>query len=122
MGKNITLSVPDSLYAVMKEHPEVNWSTIARRAIEAFVKVLSKAEEANDKISKTYGSGVESRVSMGFGDNFNENRFPAQEGMYGFGYNAGINFNIVVQPTKRQPQGKSATELKEALKTATSEV
>ena len=121
MGKNMTLAVPDSLYAVMKEHTEVNWSDIARRAIEAFVKVLSKSEEANDRMTRLYGKEVESRIAVGIGESFNENKFPAMEGMFGFGYNASINFNANIQPIKNQMQTKKTTGLREAFGTATKE-
>ena len=119
MGKNITLAVPDNMYAVMKEHTEVNWSDIARRAIEAFVKVLSKSEEANDKMARLYGKEVESRIAVGIGESFNENKFPAMEGMFGFGYNASINFNANIQPIRNQMQNRRHAGLKEAFETAT---
>ena len=119
MGKNMTLAVPDNLYAVMKEHTEVNWSDIARRAIEAFVKVLSKSEEANDKMARLYGKEVESRIAVGIGESFNENKFPAMEGMFGFGYNASINFNANIQPIRNQMQTRRPAGLKEAFETAT---
>ncbi len=121
MGKNITLAVPDNLYAVMKEHTEVNWSDVARRAIEAFVKVLSKSEEANERIERVYGKEVESRIAVGIGESFNENKFPAMAGMFGFGYNASINFNANIQPIKSQVQAKKTAGLKEAFETATKE-
>ena len=121
MGKNITLAVPDNMYAVMKEHTEVNWSDIARRAIEAFIKVLSKSEEAKGRITKLYGKEVESRVAVGIGESFNENKFPAMEGMFGFGYNASINFNANIQPVKNQVQTKKTIGFKEAFETATKE-
>ena len=30
---NMTLSIPDDLHALMKDHPEINWSAVARRAL-----------------------------------------------------------------------------------------
>ncbi len=30
---NLTLSVPDDLYAEMKKHPEIRWSEVARQAL-----------------------------------------------------------------------------------------
>lgn len=38
MPKNITIYIPDSLVREMDELPEVNWSEVARNAIELYVK------------------------------------------------------------------------------------
>ncbi len=38
---NITLSLPEDLYRVVKEHREIRWSEIARRAIEEYAKKLA---------------------------------------------------------------------------------
>lgn len=37
---NITLSVPEILYKNMKRHSDVNWSEVARKAIEMRIKDL----------------------------------------------------------------------------------
>ncbi|KYK28545.1 MAG: hypothetical protein AYK19_20820 [Theionarchaea archaeon DG-70-1] len=37
---NITLSLPEDIYAVVKEHKEIRWSEIARRAIEDYARKL----------------------------------------------------------------------------------
>ena len=34
---NITLSIPPDLYKKMKEHPEIKWSEVARRAIAEYL-------------------------------------------------------------------------------------
>lgn len=38
---NITLSVPDDIYFIMKQHAEIKWSEVARRAISDYAKKLS---------------------------------------------------------------------------------
>ena len=38
---NITLSVPEDVHAIMKEHKEIRWSEIARRAISDYAKKLA---------------------------------------------------------------------------------
>ena len=38
---NITLSVPDDIYFIMKQHGEITWSEVARRAISDYAKKLS---------------------------------------------------------------------------------
>ena len=122
MTKNITLAIPDDIYVLMKEHPEISWSTIARKSIQAFAKVLGKAEESEEEIAKKYGKEVTSRFSMGISENSNENRYPAEAGMLGYGYNAGVNFNINVQPTRQQAVTKpQVPKKKDILEEATKE-
>src|SRR5271157_2935871 len=115
MTKNITLSVPDELYTLMKEHPEISWSTIARRGMQAFAKVLAKSDESEEAISSKYGKNVASRFSMSIGENYGENKFQAEAGMLGSNFNAGINFNINVQPTKQQVHQNQTLSKKEVL-------
>ena len=43
---NITLSIPEEIYKIMKKYKEISWSEIARQAIEKFSKKL----ELLDKI------------------------------------------------------------------------
>ncbi|MHA1143396.1 MAG: hypothetical protein ACTSRW_01535 [Candidatus Helarchaeota archaeon] len=47
---NMTFSIPDDLYKKMKQHPEIKWSQIARKAI---IKYLENLEIANHIISKS---------------------------------------------------------------------
>jgi hypothetical protein len=112
MAKNMTLSIPDSVYALMKAHPEINWSNIAKRGIEAFAIVLSKAENAEGEIKKSYGGDVQARMNYSINENSNQGRNPMEEGMIGMYYNSGINFSVNVQPTKqgRVPQSKKILE------------
>ncbi|WP_297184431.1 hypothetical protein [Thermococcus sp.] len=37
---NMTISVPDDLYEIMKKHREIKWSEIARRAMWEYAKKL----------------------------------------------------------------------------------
>ena len=37
---NITLSLPEDVYKIMKKHKEIRWSEIARQAIEKFTKKI----------------------------------------------------------------------------------
>jgi len=41
---SITLSVPEELKAEMDEHPEMNWSEIARQAIRDKIIILKKMD------------------------------------------------------------------------------
>ena len=70
---NITLSLPDQIHEIMKEHREIRWSEIARKAIIEQVlklrlmdKIASKSkltlkdiEEINEKVKK----GLHSKLS-----------------------------------------------------------
>jgi hypothetical protein len=38
---NITLSLPEDLYRIVKEHREIRWSEVARRAIEDYARKLA---------------------------------------------------------------------------------
>lgn len=38
---NITLNLPDDIYHIMKQHGEIKWSEIARRAISDYAKKLT---------------------------------------------------------------------------------
>ncbi len=100
MGKNITLSVPDSVYAMMKEHPEINWSNVAKKGIEAFATILSKAETAESEIKKSYGNDVMVRSYFGMSENTNHSRNPSEDGMISSNYNASLTFFTNVMPTR----------------------
>jgi len=41
---NITVSVPEDLYRRMKEHPEVKWSEVVRRAIKEYLEKMKTTE------------------------------------------------------------------------------
>ncbi|MEM3227394.1 MAG: hypothetical protein QXK65_00395 [Candidatus Micrarchaeaceae archaeon] len=111
-GKNITLTVTEETWRAMKAHGEINWSDIARRSIDAFAKALSKADEVGKGIESAYGSGVETKMNIGFSEGFNENKWPAQDGMYGFGYNSNVGFNVSIYPTKKQAKPEERKESK----------
>jgi len=46
---NITLSIPEDLYKLIKNHPEIKWSQVARKAIWNYAKKL----ELMDKLLET---------------------------------------------------------------------
>jgi hypothetical protein len=112
MAKNITLSISDSIYALIKAHPEINWSNIAKRGIEAFATILTRAETAEEEIKKSYGNDTAARMSFGINENSNQNRNPMEDGMIGMNYNSGVDFSVTVQPTRqgRVPQTKKVLE------------
>lgn len=56
---NMTISVPDDLYEIMKKHREIKWSEIARRAmweyakkLELLDKLLENSELTDEDVSE----------------------------------------------------------------------
>lgn len=58
MPKNVTISLPDELGDAMAKLPEVNWSAVARDAIENYVKMREKPDlaEVVQQLAKQRGS------------------------------------------------------------------
>jgi len=50
---NITLSLPDDIYRIVKEHREIRWSEIARRAIEDYARKLALLDALTGKSELT---------------------------------------------------------------------
>ena len=46
---NVTLSVPEKLHKVMKSHPEIKWSEIARQAIWRYAERLELLDDIAKK-------------------------------------------------------------------------
>ncbi len=46
---NVTLSVPEELRKIMKNHPEIKWSEVARQAMWAYAKKLEIMDEATKR-------------------------------------------------------------------------
>ncbi len=42
---NVTLSVPKKLYVIMREHKEIRWSEIVRRALWDYVYEMQRKEK-----------------------------------------------------------------------------
>jgi len=34
MARNMTMAIPDKTYSIIKKHPEIKWTEVARQAIE----------------------------------------------------------------------------------------
>ena len=58
MPKNVTISLPDELGEAMSKLPEVNWSAVARDAIENYVKMRERPDlaEVVGKLVKDRGA------------------------------------------------------------------
>jgi len=49
---NITLSIPIRVYRKMKEHPEVKWSEIARKAIIDYLKKIEEITTTDELLEE----------------------------------------------------------------------
>ena len=50
---NITLSLPEELYQKLKEHPEIRWSEVARKAIQQYLDELELLDKLTSKSQLT---------------------------------------------------------------------
>jgi len=50
---NITLSLPEELYQKLKNHPEIRWSEIARKAIQQYLDELELLDKLTAKSQLT---------------------------------------------------------------------
>jgi metal-responsive CopG/Arc/MetJ family transcriptional regulator len=50
---NITLSLPEELYQKLKDHPEIRWSEIARKAIQHYLDDLELLDKLTTNSSLT---------------------------------------------------------------------
>jgi predicted CopG family antitoxin len=69
---NMTLSLPDDVYRIVKRHKEIRWSEVARRAIEDYAKKLSVLD-AMAKNSELPGDEVillDADVKAGIGKHY----------------------------------------------------
>ena len=70
---NVTLSVPEELHKVMKRHPEIKWSEVARQAIWEYAKKLEMLDriagksKLTEKDALAIGKVVNRRMSGRYG-------------------------------------------------------
>ncbi|MBM3303570.1 MAG: hypothetical protein FJY76_00595 [Candidatus Aenigmarchaeota archaeon] len=72
---NLTLAIPDELQEKLREHSEIRWSEVARRALEKKVddlemmeKILSKSkltQKDADEISSKINKAVAKKLGFG---------------------------------------------------------
>jgi predicted translin family RNA/ssDNA-binding protein len=56
---NVTLAVPEELRRIMKSHPEIKWSEVARQAMWEYAKKLEMMDEVTGKTKLTEGDALE---------------------------------------------------------------
>ena len=59
MTHNITLSVPDNAWVLMKRHPEMKWSEVARQAIVEKIAWLEKMNELTKNSKLTDADAIQ---------------------------------------------------------------
>jgi len=64
---NMTLSLPEDVYRIVKAHNEVRWSEIARRAIEDYAKkiALMNAMTQESQLSEDDIMAIDHKVKAG---------------------------------------------------------
>lgn len=66
---SVTLSVPEELHRLMKKHPEIEWSEVARQAMWEYAKKLETLDKIANKSKITeedaleIGRAVKRRIS-----------------------------------------------------------
>jgi hypothetical protein len=56
---NLTIRVPDDLKAAIDDHPEINWSEVARQSMWRYVRKLELADEIADSSELTEDDAIE---------------------------------------------------------------
>jgi hypothetical protein len=56
---NVTLAVPEELRRIMKSHPEIKWSEVARQAMWEYAKKLEMMDEVTRKSRLTERDALE---------------------------------------------------------------
>ena len=56
---NMTLAVPDELMVVMKKHPDIKWSAVAREALWDKAKILELMDKLTSKSKLTEKDALE---------------------------------------------------------------
>ena len=64
---NMTLSIPEDVYRIVKDHSEIRWSEIARRAISSYAKRLALLGSltANSELTEEDVMELDEKVKAG---------------------------------------------------------
>lgn len=64
---NMTLAVPEELHEIMRQHTEIKWSEIARKAMWEHAKKLELMEKlvAKSKLTKTAAEEIGEKIKAG---------------------------------------------------------
>ena len=74
---NMTLSLPEDVYQIVKTHKEVRWSEIARRAIEDYAKkiTLLNSMTAESELTEDDIMALDEKVKSGIRKHY-KNKLP----------------------------------------------
>jgi len=69
---NVTLSVPERLHKVMKSHPEIKWSEVARQAIWQYAERLELLDSIAKKSALTEEDArkIDERIKEGLAERY----------------------------------------------------
>jgi len=69
---NVTLAVPEELRRMMKSHPEIKWSEVARQAMWEYARKLETMDEATSKSKLTEGDvfNIERTIDEGLSSRY----------------------------------------------------
>jgi hypothetical protein len=56
---NITLSIPEELHRIIKKHPEIKWSEVARQAMWDYARKLELLDEITSRSKLKENDAVE---------------------------------------------------------------
>ena len=56
---NVTLAVPEELHKIMKKHPEIKWSEVARQAMWEYARKLELLDQIASKSKLTEKEATE---------------------------------------------------------------
>jgi predicted translin family RNA/ssDNA-binding protein len=56
---NVTLAVPEELHRIMKSHPEIKWSEVARQSIREYAEKLQLLDAITEKSKLTQVGALE---------------------------------------------------------------
>ena len=69
---NVTLAVPEELHRIMKKHPEIKWSEVARQAIWEYARKLELLDEiaSKSKLSEKEAVEIGEAVKKGISERY----------------------------------------------------
>lgn len=69
---NVTLAVPEELHKIMKKHPEIKWSEVARQAMWEYARKLELLDEiaGRSKMSSKEAAEIGNKVKKRIGKKY----------------------------------------------------
>jgi len=71
---NMTIRVPDDLKESLDDHPEINWSEVARQSMQEYLYRLNVAEEiaSESQLSKDDATDLSEKVKHDIAEHYRE--------------------------------------------------